>query len=300
MRNRLRSVLPWVVALGLLAYLLRRTSLTDVTRAVKLSAPWTVPVLAVLVIVIYLADTLAIWRTFGWFVARLSFREVLVVRGATYILAMINYALGQGTIVYFVHRSRGVPVMRAAAAVLLVMGTNVLLLLFLATGGLVLADPVPRGLRTVVAIAWAGLVVYVAAVALRPGFLTSRPIFDVLLGAGVTGHLKAVAVRIPHLLSLMVFTYVSMLAFGIRVPVTQAALCLPVVYFIAVLPVSPFGLGTMQMAMTLFFAPYAPEATILASSLTSQAIALAVQGLIGLASLRNQMARNLPEAAAAP
>src|SRR3954452_2762336 len=108
MRNRVGRVVAWVIALGLLVYLLRRTSPGQVAQAVKLAAPWTVPALVVLVILISLADSLAMGRIFGWFVARLSFREVLVVRGATYILATINYALGQGTIVYFVNRSRGV------------------------------------------------------------------------------------------------------------------------------------------------------------------------------------------------
>jgi hypothetical protein len=294
MRNRIGRVLAWVLALALLGYLFKRTSVGAVVQAVKMAAPWTVPVLAVLVVLVYLADSLAMWRIFGWFVARLSFVEVLVVRGATYLLALINYAIGQGTIVYFVHKSRGVPVMKGAAAVLLVMGTNVLLLLFFATAGLAVAQQVPPLLSTVVAVAWVGLAVYILVVAVKPRFLRERPLFDLLLGAGVRGHLKAVLVRVPHLLSLMVFSYVSLRAFAVKVPLGHAALCLPVTYFIAVLPISPAGLGTTQMAMTLFFAPYAPEATILASSLTGQAIAMAVQALIGLCCLRNQLARHLP------
>jgi Lysylphosphatidylglycerol synthase TM region len=294
MRNRLGRAVAWIVALGLLAYLLRRASPGQVMQAARSAAPWTIPVLAALVVLVYLADSLAMWRVFGWFVTRLSFREVLVVRGATYMLAMVNYALGQGTIVYFVHRSRGVPVMRGAAAVLLVMGSNMLLLLFATTAGLVLGPDLPRGLVPVVTIAYAGLAVYIVLVVARPRWLTTRPIFDVLLGAGLGGHLKAVVVRVPHLLSLLVFSYVSMRAFGINIPVVAAVTCLPVVFFIAVLPISPAGLGTMQAAMTWFFLPYATEATILASSLTAQGIAIAVQAVVGLACLRNQMARQLP------
>jgi uncharacterized membrane protein YbhN (UPF0104 family) len=293
MRNKIGRIVAWLVALGLLAYLFRRVSPGEVLQSLKLAAPWTVPVLVGLVLLVYLADSLAIWRIFGWFVTRLSFREVLVVRGATYILAVVNYALGQGTIVYFVNRSRGVPVMRGAAAVLLVMGTNVLLLLFFATAGMLIA-PVPRALYTVVAVAYAGLAVYIVAVAVKPRWLTARPIFDVLLGAGIGGHLKAVLVRVPHLFSLLLFTYVSFRAFGIKVPVAQAVACLPVVYFISVLPISPAGLGTTQVMLTLFFTPYAPQATILASSLASQAIAVAVQALLGLVCLRSQLARDLP------
>src|SRR3954452_23220094 len=137
MRKRLGRILPWLVAIGLFAYLLTRFSPADVAQKMRMAAGWTVPAIAGLVLLVYLADSLAIWKTFGWFVARLSFKEVLVVRGATYLLALVNYALGQGAIVYFVNRSRGVPVSRGTAAVLLIMGINLLLLLVLASLGLV-------------------------------------------------------------------------------------------------------------------------------------------------------------------
>jgi uncharacterized membrane protein YbhN (UPF0104 family) len=300
MRKKLGRILAWLVAIALFAYLLSRFSLADVFHAVRMAQGWTVPVLAGLIVLVYLADSFAIWKTFGWFLARLSFKEVLVVRGATYLLALVNYALGQGAIIYFVRRSRGVPLLRGTAAVLLVMGINMLMLLVLATVGLVFVPQVPPLLRWVVGIAYAGLAVYLALVTLKPRWLTSRPLFDVLLGAGLVGHLKAMLVRIPHILALLTLTYTTMRAFGIQVPVGQAVLCLPVVYFVAVLPISPQGLGTTEAMMIKYFAQYAPgatasqhEAAVFASSLASRAIAMAVQSAIGFLCLRNQMARDL-------
>jgi hypothetical protein len=300
MRKNVGRILAWLVAIGLFAYVLSGFSLADVAGAVRMAAGWTVPVVAALVVLVYLADSVAIWKTFGWFVARLSFKEVVVVRGATYLLALLNYALGQGAIVYFVNRSRGVPVMRGTAAVLLIMGINLLMLLVLATLGLVFAPQTPRGLGVVVAVAYAGLTVYMVAVAAKPRWLTSRPMFDVLLGAGVLGHLKAMAARAPHILSLLCLTYTSMRAFRIDVPVGQAVLCLPVVYFVAVLPISPQGLGTTELMMTTFFARYAPgasqaerEALVVASSLATRVIAMAVQSVLGFVCLRSQLAKDI-------
>jgi hypothetical protein len=297
MRKRLGRLLPWLVAVGVLAFMFSRVSVIDTLAAVSQAAWWTVPALAGITVVIFLADTFAIWRTFGWFLARLSYFEVMVVRGASYLLALINYAVGQGALVYFVHRSRGVPVMRGAAAVLLTMGINVLLLLILTTVGLFFAPQVPPALKTVVLVGHGGLVVYLALVVAKPRWLTSRAIFDVLANAGITGHLKVMAVRLPHLTSLIVFSYVSLRGFGVRVPVAQAILFLPVVYFIAVLPISPAGLGTSQAAMVYLFAQYAPgpnpKAMILACGLVAQAVGLGMQVLIGLGFFRNQIARDL-------
>jgi hypothetical protein len=294
-------VAAWVVTLGILAYLFWTIPIHEVTRAIRNAAPWTVPALLGLVLLMYLADCVAMWRTFGWFVAPLRFTEVLTLRGATYLLAMVNYALGQGAIIYFVNRSRGVPIMRGAAAVLLIMGTNLLLLLFLATAGMGLGGEMLPELRTLIVAAYAGLAVYVVVVLWKPRWLARRPIFDVLLQAGLVGHLKAMAVRLPHVMILVIFQWVALRAFGVNVPFTQTLLAMPVVFFVAVLPISVQGVGPTQGAMLFFFLRYASgtptyaKATILAASLGSQVLAWVVQIAVGLVCLRTQLAQGLKE-----
>jgi hypothetical protein len=299
MRRNLTRVLPWVITAGVLAYLFSRLQVEQVVEAARNAAPWTIPTLAGIVLLVYLADCLAIWATFGWFVARLSFRETLTLRGATYLLALINYALGQGAFVYFLNRTRGVAVVRAAAAVLLIMGINLLLLLLLSTLGLILGATAPPNVENLIRVAYIGLAVYVVLLIWRPAFLRQRPILDVLLNAGVSGHVRALAVRIPHVVSLLILNHVALHAFGVRVPALQVLLCYPVVLLIAVLPISVQGLGPTQGAMIFFFARYAPgdgpfrEATVLAASLGTQAIAWCVQIALGLICLRSQLGQTL-------
>jgi len=270
-----------------------------VIAAARGAAGWGIPVSLALVAAIYLCDAFAIWKTFGWFVARMSFSDVLLVRGATYLFAAINYNVGQLAIVYFVHKTTGVPVVRGIAAVLLIMGTNVLALLFLATAGLVAAPAVPHALPTTLAVAYAGLVVYVVALVMRPGWLARRPVFDVLLGAGLGGHMRALAVRLPHVAALFAFQIALFRAFHVAIPVFDALAALPIVFLIAALPVSVLGLGTTQAAMIYFFARYAPgegsarEAVVLAASLVGQAVALGVQSLIGAVCLQSRVGRSV-------
>jgi hypothetical protein len=113
------------------------------------------------------------------------------------------------------------------------------------------------------------------------------------------------AMRLPHILTLLVLSWVSLAAFGVVVPIAKAVLFLPIVYFVAVLPISFQGLGTSQAMLIHFFAAYAPGKTdearwaaVLASSLVCQAIAFAIQLTIGLLCMRNQLARNLGTAQA--
>ena len=299
---RLLRAAAWIVTAGLLGLLLWRTPFSQVVAATRSAAPWMVPVTLLMLLAIYVADSLAIWKTFGWFLAPLSFAQILIVRGATYLLAAINYSVGQGAIVYFVHRATGAPVLRGVGTVLLIMGVNVLALMFLTTAGLAIAPDVPRSLYVVITVAYIGLAIYLVAVIARPRWLSSRPIFDVLLAAGLRGHLKALLVRLPHIAVLIAYQTIVLRAFGVRVPVVAAITSLPVVLFIAVLPISVQGIGTTQAAMVFFFARYGTgdettrQAAVLAESLVTQAIALGFQSLLGLGCLRSRIGRDLRSA----
>jgi hypothetical protein len=304
MLKRVGRAAAWLVTGTLLFFLFRKIPFATVVAATRAAAGWVIPAGAAGIAAIYLADSFAIWKTFGWFLAPLSFAQVLVVRGATYLLAAINYNVGQGAIVYFVHRATGAPVLRGVATVLLVMGVNVLALLVLASVGLAIAPDVPHSVTVVVGVAYAGLAVYALAVAARPRWLAKRPVFDVLLAAGVAGHARALLVRVPHIVSLMVFQIVILRGFGVAVPIGQAVVALPIVFFIAVLPISVQGLGTTQAAMVFFFARYAAgdadaqKAAVLAASLFATALALTLQTALGLACLRSRVGRELQTAAA--
>jgi hypothetical protein len=137
-------------------------------------------------------------------------------------------------------------------------------------------------------------------VSVKPRWLAQRPIFDVLLSAGILGHLRAMAVRVPHIITLLALSWFSLAAFGVVIPVAKAILCLPIVYFVTVLPISFQGLGVSQFMLILLFSTYAPgsdvesrRAAILAASLVCQAIAMVIQMSTGLFCMRNQLARDL-------
>jgi hypothetical protein len=304
MRQRLGRAAAWLITASLLFFLFKKIPFANVVAQARAAAPWTVPACVACVAAIYVADSFAIWKTFGWFLAPLSYAQVLVVRGATYLLAAINYNVGQGAIVYFVHRATGAPVLRGVATVLLIMGVNVLALLVLTTVGLGVAPDVPHSVAVIVSVAYAGLAVYALVVALRPRWLATRPIFDVLLSAGLGGHARALLVRVPHIAAIVVFQTSMLRAFGVAVPIAQAIVALPIVFFIAVLPISVQGLGTTQAAMVYFFARYAPgdvaaqQAKVLAASLFAQAGALMLQTALGVACLRSRVGRELRAATA--
>jgi hypothetical protein len=299
MRKTLARIVPWVVTAAILVFLFSRISIHDVLDATRDAAGWFVPAIAGIVLTIYVADSFAIWKTFGWFVAPMTFRETLTLRGVTMLLALVNYTLGQGAFAYFLNRSRGVPLMRAAAAVLLVMGINLLALLLLSTAGLVLGDNVVPQLRTLIVVAYVGLGIYAALLAWRPGFLTRRPVLDVLLEAGIKGHIKALLVRLPHIVTLLILNHVALHAFGVKVPVFATLVAMPIVFLLAVLPISFQGLGPSQGMMVFFFERFAEgdyqhrSARVLAASLGTQVVGWAVQIALGVICMRSSLGRSM-------
>src|SRR4029450_11597279 len=96
MGARLRTAIPWLISLAALAYLFSRVPAAEVAAAATRAAPSTGPALAPIARGIFLAACVAIWKTFAWFVTPLPFRDPLTVRGATYVLGLVSYALGQG------------------------------------------------------------------------------------------------------------------------------------------------------------------------------------------------------------
>ena len=116
-----------------------------------------------------------------------------------------------------------------------------------------------------------------------------------LLAAGLLGHVRALLVRLPHLLILLAWHYLALRMFGVEVPTLTAALYLPVVFAVASLPISPQGLGTAQVAALFFFREYSQggDEAVLAYSLSMTAISTVGSLAMGLLFLRRGAALGL-------
>ena len=83
-------------------------------------------------------------------------------------------------------------------------------------------------------------------------------------------------------MSFIVFFYFAFRAFNIVVPFLSLVALVPIVFFVANLPITPFGLGTMQAAMIFFFKSYTTEPNVLAMSIVYSTSLLFLRALLGL------------------
>jgi len=278
----LRRLLPWLVGAAILAALLYRVPFAAL-RGGLVHGPWgwlsayTLPVILLTLV----ADAYATFVCLKIAGEPRPAGTLFLVRGATYLLGLLNYALGQGGIGLYLHRT-GVRAVRGTGIVLFLLIVNFGALVAAAALGLLLGEGGWTGtLRgTALALLAAGLA-YLGVVALRPAFLAEREVLAPLFAAGPLGHLAALAGRMPHLLLLLLGHWGALAIWGIHVPLPQALARLPVVLLASVVPLSPSGLGTVQAAQVLLFAPYASEAAVLSESLAYSFLGLTAQALVG-------------------
>jgi uncharacterized membrane protein YbhN (UPF0104 family) len=66
---------------------------------------------------------------------------------------------------------------------------------------------------------------------------------------------------LPHMALVVLGNWIAMRVWGIPVPFAIAMTIMPVIAIVSVLPISPGGLGTTQVAMVYFFSAYASGAS---------------------------------------
>jgi hypothetical protein len=310
----LQRVVPWLVAAGLLAYVFHTVPFARIGAELRRVGFWGVFVFSVVYFLYtYAADVLPTWATFRWFCAPLKVWDVIVIRGATYLLALLNYNLGQGGIIYIVGRRKDVGIARATGTVLLTMGVMLVALLLLAGIGSYLGDPHDARLRLVRIISTGGLIafgLYLVVIKIRPGFLARRVLLQPLFDAGIIGTFKAFLVRFPHVVGHVVFQWFLLRMFHVDLPFSAGATLLPVVFVIGWIPITVQGLGTQQVAAMELLGKYATGATlveqraqIVAWGLTVSAMFVVYGVLTGLCFLRRATALAAAppdDAAAAP
>lgn len=292
--RRIKQIAPWLVAAALVGYLLWRTSARELAAALS-AAHLGYLMLTVLYLVgaSLLADSWAMSRVLSRHLTPVGWGELLPVRAATYLLAILNYHLGQAGVIYYVHRTRRVSLAAVTGLVMMMMGTVLLILGAIAALGLVLAaDPYTRRFGWLLALMGGATLAYFVVLHVRPGWLARRQLLTPLFDAGFTGHMGATLVRVPHVLVTVSTHLLAMRCFEIEVPLGAALVQIPLMLLVAGLPVTPFGLGTIQLAAVHFFARYLPcptpaaRARVLAYSLSLSSLAFLVQAAVGLVCLR--------------
>lgn len=256
-----RTLAPFAVAAALLWFLARRIDRAAFVSAIAslqvgpfvlFVAAWGTALLA--------ADALGNRAAYRAAMPTVPWRDFFVFRGASYLPAVVNHHLGQAYLTYLFAKIARVSLVRMAGATLVAYVTWLGCLVACVALALPFTDLAGRLVFMVVGLG-AGLA-YLAVLALRPTFLATTTLLAPLFEAGVAGHVRAMAVRLPHLAVLVLGNWGAFAFFDVRIPLGVALVYLPILLVASTLPITPQGFGTRDTAAQLFFASYAAGASI--------------------------------------
>jgi hypothetical protein len=285
-RSRWRPIASVLLATAMVAWVMARVDWNAfVAQLLALRyAPYLAFMMA-FVLALLTCDVVATRYVYRSTVAPVGFRELFVVRGASYLPSLVNHHIGQAWITYLLSRIHGVPLARVAGATLVSYATWGGCMLVLGAGALWAAElPVLWVLAPLVL----GLA-YLVVLWLRPAQLCERRLLAPLFEAGVGGHLRAMLLRAPHAAVLFVGTWVPFLFFGVEVPLASALIYVPILMVAVTLPLTPAGLGTRDALAITFFEGFVAAGTheerlaaIAAATTTTVAAITAIDVALGV------------------
>jgi hypothetical protein len=261
MKALLRRGWPWALGLAIVIASISRVPLHAFGDAIRRGPHLRLAAvdLGVLVLIL-LTDTFATWIVLVVMGVRWSMGRTLAVRGTTYLWSLVNYAVGQGGIGYYLHRG-GMSGLRAAGVTLFTMGTTFATLILVTTAAWALGGNTLGTTWWTLVACCGGFAIYLVVIAIAPALLVRRELLTPMFDAGLRGHAISIVGRLPHVILIVLGHWFAMLAWGIPVPFVLAATVMPAVVIVGVIPISPAGMGTIQAALVYFFSDYATGAT---------------------------------------
>ncbi|MGE0393173.1 MAG: hypothetical protein AB7I25_11630 [Vicinamibacterales bacterium] len=194
-------------------------------------------------ILFFLIDTLVLWKVVNWFNTRIGYAELIPVRGAAYILSIVNEQVSKGAVGLYLNRRANVPGWEVGSSMLFIMVCEIYYLLIWATIGVFAQwDKFPEVFHAIPSIAAGGVIVFTLSHLYFSGriakglTLREKPIFHAFRKATVANYLSVVLMRSPALVSAAVVYTLALRLFGVEANFGEMLGYLPVIFFGAATP----------------------------------------------------------------
>ncbi len=296
MKKKLTQILPWLFCALLFWYLFRKVPPQKLWQSLQIvRVPvfvfWSLLYFAVVLV----GDAVGIHYFLRRFVAPMTFGETLKVRGASFLLALVNYLVGQAAMAYYAKSRYQAKLAKAFGTISFITAMDLCLVVssgILALGFSERAQAFWGFSRGFCAALVFGLWLFYALWALfwrlyAPRQLAknsasrwrrwlARDLFLIFREAQLRDYVMLFATRAPILLIVIANIQFGLWAFGARLPWTEIFLYNPIVLLVSSLPLTPAGLGTSQFLMVSFFAPSVTGSVFASTSLTAPELIFSV------------------------
>jgi len=288
LRRLLRLGLPFLVSVAFIIWVLQGQDIDAVWASITPRvAAWFIPgLLAFLAITLYI-EAVCLKLVVHDYHAETSLIEAARMKAASYLLAILNYAIGAGAVSVLLHRRTSLSLADAAGVVLLIGLFDLGSLLVSATVCTLLVGSTGAGVRV------AGVVGAIASIVI--GFVVLRApqpmgpldrlrqleIFRAARTVSAGCLLRLGALRAAFIATFILLAWTTMNAFAVFVPALELVMKVSLLLLVSAIPIAVAGLGTGQKVFVELFAGHAPSETLLAASLTLSFGLIVSRAIIG-------------------
>lgn len=309
-RASLQRCVPWAVTIGVFVFLFSRIPIDEVAEAaVRVDLSIFLPVTILNILFNFFWEVLVFAVLFRWFGTDVTYREMLPIRGATFLITLLNYIAGQGGMALLMNRWRKIPIARTTSIMLFSLFADYYMLLaFCLIGAFQLPDVdmaslfegTEQGhLVRFIAISWLVFALTIGFFGLylprARGWQRTRrnPLLAAFREAPTARYFQLILFKSLGPLAGFVTAFFALSAFGLHVPFLALMAMFPIVWLIESLPISVMGMGTAQAATIWLVARFAQggaqvsdiEAAVFAYSLLSMLLFNSGRFAIGAASV---------------
>ena len=288
-KNSIARFIPWMVGSSVLVYLIWRIEPRPLIEALTHAQLLIyIPAVLIFIYLSFLVDIQnfrALMKHFGYM---FSFAESMLIRGASYLIVVIDYTLGMGSIVYFLKETKQIPLMQGTAIMIYFNYINQISLLLLAAAGYpLLGMDLPWLTKGLIVCILLLCFTFLALGVIRHSAnrfikrIKEAVLMQSFVGSTLKAYILNTIYRVGYYFTYIIFFYVAVRAFGMEIPFITLIAYVPIILLVISIPISPFGLGTSQATMLLLFKSYGSQPQILAFSLTYSVSLLLLRALIG-------------------
>ena len=289
----MKRALPVLVSLGVLAWLVGQVDLAQLLSALSPGIAWRMTAaLIVYGAVTLLLEALSLRMLIPADVPDFGAWTAARIKCASYLLSILNYALGVGALAVLLRRRTPLGLAEAGSLVLLMTSVDLVVVVsIVAIGGAFLQDIAPAVPLPVVGVILlgfpAGLWLLRTPRSLGPlETLRSLSILSALREVSRLEFWQLFVLRVLFVGCFVSLCAVTFPLFGVHAPLADIVVGTLVVGFVAGLPIAVAGLGTSQAAFLFLFKDYASQEALLAQSLVLSAGILALRAGMGVAFAR--------------
>jgi uncharacterized membrane protein YbhN (UPF0104 family) len=271
----IQNLIVWLVVAALLSRVVGDLTRDGVNAAIKHSdLGLFIGANVAALMVRWLADTYLFSLLFSYFHKRTSYREVLPASTAQYFLQVVNVLISDAALVVFLHRRKGVAWLTAGWTLAYqgFVDAIIMSMVTVAAGSLVPESRIRIALPYAMValgflLAVAGWWMRGRSVTRIGRWLRGRPGMRAFRLARPRHYLTLGGVRMAIVMANAMFFYAELRAFGLKLPLKAVMAWSPAMIFAQNAPLTPSGLGTLQIVMVWGLSKYVPRGPIIAAAL---------------------------------